>query len=241
MILCRNFFILFLLFVDALACFPTKQSLQEQVSDEKENPKQMLTFIRHAKAAHNELFEAGRLYDGLNYHDPELTDKGIRQAQLRKLSLDKDTKQLFELVVASPMKRTLQTTYIIFGDKKEHLPVFVLDTVTEFTELESKALCDTGSHKAVLETLFPHFDFSTISDEWFKKYQAEYGHIRNLEPRINEFIEWIQKRPETSIAVVSHHGFLKGLLGVELNNCDTHTISTQELIDRRQGRLWSIN
>ena len=76
--------------------------------------------VRHGEATHNVLFkEVGMMtFFDENYYDTELTDKGFNQAQdLGNKWLDK-TKM--DLVIVSPLSRTLQTAVNIFKNKGCH-------------------------------------------------------------------------------------------------------------------------
>ena len=38
--------------------------------------------------------------------------------------------------------------------------------------------------------------------------------------RVDTFLDWLKRRPETCIGIVSHHGLLLELTGYEFDNCE---------------------
>ena len=53
---------------------------------------------------------------------------------------------------------------------------------------------------------------------WWPEYESRY----ELMERVAMFKKWIKYRPEDSIAIVSHGGFLFALLRVYFSNCETN-------------------
>ena len=151
--------------------------------------------------------------DPFAYEDSCLTATGLRQAQSLGAKLTEASPPV-ELVVASPLERTLQTAAGIFpvppGGK-----IVAHEKVREmmFAKYESYNKRGLKSAKAAR---FPQIDFGLIDEEADVMFAAcaasEAGRERSVEvqQRISEFLEWVMERPESVIAVVSH-GFAMNL------------------------------
>jgi len=165
--------------------------------------------IRHGEALHNVLFwEIGeKVY--LLYRDTPLTAKGVKQAQtLGKNEWHK--REQIDLVLVSPLLRTLQTATNIFckdPDDKPPCPMIALDCLMEYPQ----GLDECNNRKSIDEYkyCFPHIDFSFIEHNEYphwKKYQTETRD--ELDIRINKMKEFIKSRPEKKIVIVSHSSYL---------------------------------
>lgn len=71
--------------------------------------------------------------------------------------------------------------------------------------------CDRRSVRTRLQSEFPKVDFSMLSEEddvmWTPARETE----EHVDERASKFLDWLQLRPETQIAVVSHDRFLSGV------------------------------
>ena len=72
--------------------------------------------IRHGEATHNVLYEkiGMKAFINNNYYDTKLTNKGFNQSI--ELGKNWEEKNKIELVIVSPLSRTLQTAINIFKD-----------------------------------------------------------------------------------------------------------------------------
>lgn len=149
--------------------------------------------IRHAQAEHN----VGERY---HLHDPLLTALGEKQAKslLSRLPVQPG------LVVASPLKRTLQTALL----GTEHGGRIVV--LPELQETSSEP-CDTGSAPGTLMKM-PQFegivDFSTLSKDWCSKKGPWAPSAPALKKRALAARQWFAEQPHDVIVGVSHGGFL---------------------------------
>jgi|TARA_B110000495_G_C22991118_1_gene583636 broad specificity phosphatase PhoE len=153
------------------------------------------------------------------FHDTPLTVKGIIEAEL--LGNEWGEINDIELVVTSPLMRTLCTTENIFYNI--NVPVIVYDGIKEHPQ--SEEWCNLRSSKTVLIERFPDYDFSDLKTdndtEWQRKRLPEEEEMKKLNERIEKFKRWIMARPEKKIAVVCHSSFLGkmmfGKIGDEKN------------------------
>jgi glucosyl-3-phosphoglycerate phosphatase len=167
----------------------------------------LLYCIRHGTALHNDFFWTQLKEKAYKYfHDTPLTIKGIMEAEL----LGNEWKEIndIELIVTSPLMRTLCTTENIFYNRK--IPVIVYDGIKEHPQ--SEEWCNLRSSKTILMERFPDYNFSDLKTEndteWQRKKLPEEEEMKKLNERIEKFKRWIMARPEKKIAVVSHSSFL---------------------------------
>ena len=156
----------------------------------------------------------------LAIHDAPLTTNG--EAQCRHVRESSALKSAFaatsrrpQLIVTSPLLRTLQTTELALGEfaRGYNIPVALLPLLQEV----SASPCDTGRPPSELETHFRAgaglFDFSTLPGDWANK-TGIFAPSRVRE-RAERFRRWVWERPEDRIMVVGHGGIFKAILGSE--------------------------
>tara|TARA_Y100000389_G_scaffold205066_1_gene262655 strand:- start:4123 stop:4713 length:591 start_codon:yes stop_codon:yes gene_type:complete len=173
--------------------------------------------IRHGIAEHNMnylKYGSSTFYDP-QYVDTSLVDEGFKQArQLGETWEDIDT---IELVIVSPLKRTLQTACEIFKDKQ--VPMIALEYVREFPL--GKHTCNKRSSKDVLVAKYPHINFNNIQnnqDNIWMSHREET--IDELNLRIQKLKEFIRSRSETNIALVNHSSFIGQMKDQEIKYLD---------------------
>jgi len=209
----------------------------------------------------NEFAEANGVpdYGSPGFKDPglrdsRLTPRGVAQAEAlnRKLqqqagSWDRNKDEEIDLLVCSPLWRTLQTASIAFaGDRLRQVPRLVNPAVRERMWLSS----DVGTPASDLATAWAEegWDFAGVPDTWWytedsERWRAndwrkagEYVHCGEPpEPftqRLEEFKEWLLARPEGRIAVVAHWGTIYGLTGKSLENCEVLELRLSEFKDQ---------
>ena len=162
--------------------------------------------IRHGKSTHNvEYDKFGRAaFFGDKPFNSHLVVEGVRQATWLYENW-KERKEI-DLIIVSPLQRTLETCECIFG-KYNSVPVVVLDTLLEYPQ---------GSHtpnyrrnKTELSYLYPSYDFK------INEYPSVYEHEETkemLKYRVNDLNLWLSKREEKNVALVGHNSFLKEFL-----------------------------
>ena len=166
----------------------------------------LLYCIRHGTALHNVNFWKMGRKAYTDFKDTPLIDKG----KIEAIKLGTDWKNLFnvELVLVSPLSRTLDTAKYVFQNYDD-VPIIALDELMEHPQAEE--LCNQRFDKTELVNRYPNIDFSNISDNpkiyWSDKLVHE-KELVNLDNRINIFKEFVRKRPEKTIAIVSHSSLL---------------------------------
>lgn len=213
-------------------------------------------FLRHSRTENNEyLHKHGWL--------PGFTDPGLRDTHLseggeelvkalnKKILRGESEANLsdVDLLVVSPLQRTLQTATIgldkvlLNRPDDRFIPRLICPLAAERVYMEA----DVGRPRSVLEQEWPQFDFSELpaddSPWWWTGDQETYtewrvpGHYSVLgEPRdvfgkrMVRFKQWLQARPESKILVVAHWGTIFSLTGVEFENCQVEEFKTDSLL-----------
>ena len=142
--------------------------------------------------------------------DPPLTTLGVQQCIRLRNNFPHHNSA--ELIVSSPLRRTIYTSILAFQ------PIIARGSwIIALPELQETAdlPCDTGSDVIVIEQEYAGkpVDISAVPDDWNSK-QGRWAPIAAaLEKRAKEVREWLRKRPEKEIVVVTHGGFLHYLTG----------------------------
>ena len=141
-------------------------------------------------------------------HDPSLTVLG--EEQCRYLMEDFPYHQHVDLLVASPLRRTIYTTLLGFKPViTRGLRILTLPEAQEVADLP----CDTGSDVKLLKEEFHNqpVDFSLVHDGWNSKKGKWSADAKSIEARAREVRNWLRARPERHIVLVTHGGFLHSL------------------------------
>ena len=184
----------------------------------------VLHFVRHAQGFHNVDAEISKRPEGL---DARLTDEGQRQcavlaAQVGALMPD--------LIVSSPLTRTMQTTALCFGKQlAAGVPLIALESVRETVNY----LCDARRPLSVIvdevQAAGVNVDTSGCThehDELWAAYERQHGSqqafgghresadLPAIAERARAAFAWLGARPEQEIVVVSHSAFYWNVLNM---------------------------
>jgi broad specificity phosphatase PhoE len=160
-------------------------------------PRKDLYFIRHGTALHNDLFWDIGNEAYTKWRDTPLTHKGFCEAD--NLSKCWDKIMDVEMVITSPLLRTLQTATTIFNRKL--LNIHACDLLVEYP-IGGNEICNYRKNKSMLECMFPTVDFRCCNEEfkWSKDKETE----QDLEGRLETFKDYLRSINEEKIAVVAH-------------------------------------
>jgi len=167
-----------------------------------------MILVRHGQSHFNVHFARTRQDPGIR--DPALTEHGRRQAaKVADRLAEHDIRRL----VVSPYTRTLETAAIIV--ERLALPVEIEPLVRErcyFT-------CDLGTATSELARHWPGFDFGHLAERWWPEPDEEEYQLLDRCARFRgamaQTTDWHQ------VAVITHWGFIRGLTGREVDNCET--------------------
>ena len=203
-------------------------TLSELVPRDQLGPKQkIIHFVRHAQGFHN-VFPMGQraMIHDPSCHDAKLTEHGIQQCD----ELQRKSSALRpELVVASPLTRTLQTAERCFGPQRKAsgAKLLALELVRETVNY----YCDGRRSLTVIakdlgfEGVVDFSECTSDHDEIWAAYERKLGphethqglretaDLHALHARAVAAVAWIGSRPEREIVVVSHAAFLHHLFG----------------------------
>ena len=170
--------------------------------------------IRHAQSEANVAYN---LDTSTFCYDAKITNIGKEQA----LNLQKKLKYIdFDLMICSPLTRTLETFSLIF-------PKYINNAVIlPFVREHALKSSEVGRQPAVLKDEFPDFNFDKLKNYWWNnnipidEKAISFESLDNLDKRVLKFKKWIQKRPEKRIALISHGTFISRIIGYLLDNCE---------------------
>ena len=177
--------------------------------------------IRHGIARHNILYPLiqEQAYRGEENIDTKLTEVGKKQAEKLKEIWHEHNE--IELVITSPLSRTLETASILFKDTK--VPILAQELLREYP-LGLDTPNKRASRTKLIKT-YPEVDFSLIlsdQDTLWRENESELP--ENLKKRVQKTKEWLLDRPEKTIALVGHSTFLHELLYNKFDDNETNEL-----------------
>jgi broad specificity phosphatase PhoE len=171
-----------------------------------------MILVRHGQSEFNAAFSVTRVDPGIP--DPRLTDEGRRQAaQAAEALRHAGVRRL----ISSPYRRALETATII----ADALGLGV--TIDPLVRERAAFHCDIGTPPDVLGRLFPRYRFDHLENPWWHDHIAtgaaeteEALAVRCAAFRraASELVDW------SEVAVVTHWGFIRGLTGRPVTNCE---------------------
>ena len=158
--------------------------------------------IRHGLALHNVLFWkiGSSVYN--KYKDTPLLPEGYEQAKRCRRTWEKIDD--IELILVSPLSRTLETMRTIF--KHKTIPIIALDELMEYPHGDER--CNKRKRISELELVYPNIDFSNIKYDDDVTYDSFKESISALKKRQEVVKKFIRNRTENNIAIVSHSSWI---------------------------------
>ena len=163
----------------------------------------ILHLVRHGHSLHNELFHkiGVQAFRTPATIDAPLTQEG--HIQSIELSHSWSQKKDIELILVSPLTRTLETCMNIFGDTNINIESH--EFLREYPIGEDT--CNKRSSLTLLKNRYPKVDFQLSIDEdilWREDYRET---VEELEERLQIMINYLKGRKETNIAIIGHSSF----------------------------------
>ena len=205
---------------------------------------QRVYFIRHGLSEANVLFYAGKVDQSRAILDPALAPRGEEQARavstepLLSAALampgDGDGDEAAQLLVVSPLRRTIQTAHLAFepwlaarATAGAPVPIVLCPDIQETGDV----LGDTGRPVSEVRGELPNLGpaaplpWDEVPERWCEK-SGMYAHTGTaLAARFDRFCRWLARRPERNIIVVGHHNVFLGMLSVTFRNCEVREYS----------------
>jgi broad specificity phosphatase PhoE len=180
---------------------------------ESSERQQTIFVIRHGLGEHN-VANAGYLIE-----DAMLTHDGIRQArQLRSSPAFAEYAQP-QLVVASPLRRCMQTAYHAFGPE---VPCELMANIMENGSMPCDSANPLLGRALLAECKWNEMlqKYRALPTDWaikHRKWKESAG------ARFAETMSWVAARPEERVALVGHHDFFRTNLAVSLQPGEVRT------------------
>lgn len=204
-----------------------------------------LHLVRHAQGIHNVAGDKDyKAYLSPELLDAHLTPLGWNQVDnLRKHVIACGLAKKIELVITSPLLRTMQTAVGVFGGgthaDEANVPPLMAENAGNSDRSAISSLdcppfiavelcrehlgvhpCDKRRSVSEYQALFPAIDFSLIENDEDVLWQADVREPNSeVAARGAQFINWLWTRKEKEIAVVTHSGFLFHTLQEFGNGC----------------------
>ena len=215
-----------------VTCSVSEVVPSSQLSTDGQSRPLVVYFVRHAEAQHNveekRVVEQARLsgatkeqadearkaalWAGESLRDATLSQEGAKQVGASALGIKRMLSDTHygppELVLVSPLRRTLQTATGLFGADAR------VTAIEALREKRTGLPCDERHSVLELETEFPHIDFSEM-----RKRRADFPTPQHGEDnaavrrRALAFLDSLPALAGTArtIAIVSHKGWLREL------------------------------
>ncbi|KAK8523199.1 hypothetical protein V6N12_047727 [Hibiscus sabdariffa] len=183
----------------------------------------LIHLVRHAQGLHN--LEAEMNRTSIEFTDAALSTLGWQQVRQQRENVSATGMlQGIEVVITSPLLRTLQTSVGLFG-REEHEDHCGNKTSTlNHPPIIATELCRERMRKgrsrgnlSQCRSDFPQVDFSLANDILWDADERETNEA--VAARGINFIKWLLARKEREIAVVSHGVFLQETLIALKNKC----------------------
>eukprot|EP00937_MAST-01D_sp_MAST-1D-sp2_P002033 g2033.t1 len=193
-------------------------------------------FVRHGQSQSNVLFYAGHVQEARAIRDPALTEEGERQARAVPTEYERvlggalalEGPERADVLVISPLRRTIQTAMLAFGDwikRREEAGSPVRVVLSPDIQETGDVLCDCGRPASELvpefAAAYPCLPLDSLEENWCEKV-GPYAHTGPaLAGRFRSFTTWAQQQPEKNMIVVAHHNVFLGMFGLTFLNCET--------------------
>ncbi|KAF9687411.1 hypothetical protein SADUNF_Sadunf02G0090700 [Salix dunnii] len=176
--------------------------------------------VRHAQGIHNVEGEKDyNAYMSEELFDAHLTPLGWRQVDnLRKHVYESGVNKKIELVIVSPLLRTMQTAVGVFGGERYMDGINAPPLMVENAGKSNRpAISSLHSPPFIaVELCREHLIESDEDVLWRADIREEDDEVA---ARGQKFLNWLWTRKEKEIAVVSHSGFLYHTLSAFGNDC----------------------
>lgn len=186
----------------------------------------LIHIIRHGQSLHN-------VERGYTHRDPPLTESGQEATRNIEISAAPD------LIIISPMTRTIQTAINIFPDVFNNTPFPVEVQIWPDLRETYEAECNKGLSRKDISAKFPQLDFADCPDEWdYPPHNTADATLRA--ERVRRRLKELSKTHK-NIVLITHRGFIEFLVrGKRFELCETRSFqfsTDDENANLRRGAL----
>ncbi|KAL9123504.1 MAG: hypothetical protein Q9217_007064 [Psora testacea] len=181
--------------------------------------------IRHGQSLHN-------IDHGYLHRDPPLTDAGQIATKQIKIPAVPD------LIVISPMTRTLQTAINAFPSILGSAPFQPEVQIWPDLRETYDANCNKGLSRAEISAKFPQFNFTECAEEWHYPPHTIEGATARAEI-VRRRLKEVSKA-YCNIVLITHRGFIAFLIkGDRFDVCETRSyqFGTENEADKESVRM----
>lgn len=180
-----------------------------------------VSFIRHAEGYHNLSKKNWQITS------PSLTSNGINQCKTLKNKINNIE---YDLIVVSPLLRTLQTAEELFNKNNKFISM-------EWIKEAVVNPCDFRESKKESENKFPYVNFDLVNDNFnYNKPESE----KQIIDRCDNFYNWLLNCKEKNIAIVTHGQFLKVFLNKYGKKLNINNIKWFNNCELRKGYIYKF-
>ena len=157
--------------------------------------------------------------------DPSLTQKGIIQCETLKKKLESNKIIAnIDLIIVSPLNRTLETYYNIIDNKLQNdILTISLDEIREFIDKPCHKREPIDKKKKKYKYKFVNFDKIKNNHDYMYWVFNGFEPKNNIITRCKWFINWLKTRKEKNIMVITHGNFLLPMFENILTDSDNKT------------------
>lgn len=178
--------------------------------------KKIIYWIRHGESLSN-ISDSNH-----DIIDPELTFTGKSQCdELKKKIKSDNIDSKIDLIIVSPLTRTLETCSNVFDDLVNKIKFICLEEIREHIDKP----CHMRKKKNLLVNKYKHIDFSNLThdDDFLYKHYNGLETKSNVIERCKKFVRWLKNRKEKNIVIITHGNFLYPMFNDVLKNVPNKT------------------
>ncbi|KZM19154.1 uncharacterized protein EKO05_0003189 [Ascochyta rabiei] len=176
----------------------------------------LVHIVRHGQSLHN-------VERGYPHRDPPLTSSGQEATRLIEIPAAPD------LIIISPMTRTIQTAMNMFPAVFSTTPLPVDVQIWPDLRETYEAECNKGLSREAISAKFPQLDFADCASEWEYPPHTMAGATARAES-VRRRLKELSKE-HRNIVLVTHRGFIEFLVqGSRFDVCETraYRLGTEE-------------
>ena len=201
------------------------------MASDGEEGKRFVTLFRHKgsemEGNHSRASSRSGTVKDRSLADPALSEHGWKELETIKAYYE--THPVPEIVITSPLKRSLQTSTVFKS----------LNTKIVAEELCRSSLTKClSSKRSLISEIKLEFDFVDFSNCYYDEdnlYQSENrsqwkSKVLAVRERANRFLTYLEELPHKDITVISHSSFIRNLIAQVVGLNDNHDVLIEDVV-----------